>query len=464
LRALAEVGGLGRQQPGAQDFHPGGEFVRAGGIGPFVGQHVLELPLLVKVPEDHVDFADHQLEHGQLGFQQVEDGGFDGAGGDQVEHVDVVVLADAAEPTDPLLDAHRVPRQVEIAQPMRELEVAALAARVGGEQHAGGMTELLDALLLLHAGEPAMEYRRLDPGVGKRLLQRRIIRGIGDCRETRPKRAGLLGQQLRIVVGGQRLDGEGVAVAQQEVDDAQGKDLAAEAQVEAAKSRLQVAQSQMAVSQSKLAHDQALYDYSKITAPFAGVVTQRNANLGTLLQAGTSSQAMPLVKLSEEDLFRLVIPVPESYVRYIKVGDQVTVRVPSLGGDFPGMVARFSVDVGSATRTMHTEVDVPNPKGVLIPGVYAEATLALDRKGDALVVPLQGVNQGSDRTSVMLVDPAGKVQDREVTLGIQTENDAEVLSGLNDGDEIVISDRSGLKPGELVNPKLTEVSTYKSQS
>jgi RND family efflux transporter MFP subunit len=253
-------------------------------------------------------------------------------------------------------------------------------------------------------------------------------------------------------------------VAEQEVDEAQGKDLAAEAQVEAAKSSLEVAQSQMAVAQSKLAHDQALYDYSKITAPFAGVVTQRYANYGTLMQAGTSTQAQPLVKLSEEDLFRLVIPVPESYVRYIKIGDSVDVRVPSLGRDFPGKVARFSVDVGEATRTMHTEVDIPNPRGILIPGVYAEATLTLDRKGDALVVPLQAVSQESNRATVLLVDKTNKIQDRPVTLGIQTENDAEVLSGLREGDEVVISDRSGLKPGELVDPKVPEVTTYQSQS
>jgi RND family efflux transporter MFP subunit len=253
-------------------------------------------------------------------------------------------------------------------------------------------------------------------------------------------------------------------VAEQEVDEAQGKDLAAEAQVEAAKSSLEVAQSQMAVAQSKLAHDQALYDYSKITAPFAGVVTQRYANYGTLMQAGTSTQAQPLVKLSEEDLFRLVIPVPESYVRYIKIGDPVDVRVPSLGRDFPGKIARFSVDVKEATRTMHTEVDIPNPRGILIPGVYAEATLTLDRKGDALVVPLQAVSQSSKRPTVLLVDKTNKTQDRPVTLGIQTENDAEVLSGLREGDEVVISDRSGLKPGELVHPKISGVTTYQSQS
>ncbi len=254
-------------------------------------------------------------------------------------------------------------------------------------------------------------------------------------------------------------------VAQQEVDDNQGRDLAAEAQVEGGKATLQVAQSQMAMSQSKLAHDQALFDYARITAPFAGVVTQRYANLGTLMQGGTNSpQALPLVRLSQEDLFRLVIPVPESYVRYIKLGDQITVRVPALNRDFPGKVARFSVDVKQETRTMHTEVDVPNPQGLLIPGVYAEATLALDTKSDALTVPLQAVNQASDHASVLVVDQANKIQDRQITLGIQTDTNAEVLSGLKEGDQVVISDRSGLRPGELVHPKITEVTSYQSQS
>ena len=126
-------------------------------------------------------------------------------------------------------------------------------------------------------------------------------------------------------------------VAQQEVDDAQGKDLAASSQVDAGQAALEAAQSQLSVTKAKLSHDQTLFDYAKITAPFAGIVTERYANLGTLVQAGTSSstQAMPIVKLSQDDLFRLVIPVPESYVRYIHIGDPVDVRVPSLRQNLP---------------------------------------------------------------------------------------------------------------------------------
>jgi RND family efflux transporter MFP subunit len=254
-------------------------------------------------------------------------------------------------------------------------------------------------------------------------------------------------------------------VAQQEVDDAQGKDLASEAQIEASKSNLQAAQSQLQVAEAKRAHDQVLFDYSNITAPFAGVVTQRYANLGTLLQAGTSSstQAMPLVRLSEDNLFRLVIPVPESYVRYIHVGDPVQVNVPSLNRKLPGKVTRFSGDVKEDTRTMHTEVDIPNPNGLLVQGLYAEATITLESKNNVLSLPLQAINHNGDETTVFLVTSDNKLESRPVALGIQTSSDAEIISGLGEGDLIVVSDRSGLKAGEEVRPKIVDQVNYQNQ-
>jgi RND family efflux transporter MFP subunit len=255
-------------------------------------------------------------------------------------------------------------------------------------------------------------------------------------------------------------------VAQQEVDDAQGKDLAAASQVDAGQAALEAAQSALNVAKAKLLHDQTLYNYSKITAPFSGVVTERYANLGTLVQAGTSSstQALPIVKLSEDDLFRLVIPVPESYVRYIRVGEPVDVRVPSLGRTFPGKVARFSVDVKESTRTMHTEVDVPNPQRLLLPGIYAEADLVLEQKNDVPAVPLQAVNHEGDKTTVYVVTRNGRIEDRPVMLGLETANDAEVISGLNEGERVVVSDRSGLKPGEVVRPQVVELMQYQEGS
>jgi RND family efflux transporter MFP subunit len=242
-------------------------------------------------------------------------------------------------------------------------------------------------------------------------------------------------------------------VAQQEVDDWQGKELALESQLESMRGAQAAAQSQLEEAKGKLIHDQALFDYSRITAPFDGVVTQRYANLGALMQAGTTStQATPLVRLSQENLYRLVIPVPESYVRYIGIGDPVEVRVPALNRNLEGKVARFSVDVTADTRTMHTEVDVPNPNYQILPGVYAEAVLTLNQKGDVPVVPLQAISRNGNTTSVYVVDGSKHIQNRDIVLGTEMANYAEVTQGLNPGEKVVVSDRSGLKPGELVAP------------
>jgi RND family efflux transporter MFP subunit len=251
-------------------------------------------------------------------------------------------------------------------------------------------------------------------------------------------------------------------VAQQEVDDAQGKDLAAASQVDAGKAAVDAAQSALASAKAKVIRDQTLYDYSKIVAPFSGVVTQRYANLGTLVQAGTTSstQAIPIVRLSQDDLFRLVIPVPESYVRYIKIGDPVSVRVPSLDRSFPGKVTRFSVEVRQDTRTMHTEVDVKNRDKALMPGLYAEADVLLEHREEIPAIPLQAINHAGDKTTVLVVNADNEIEDRLITLGIQTATDAEVLTGLNEGEQVVVSDRSGLKPGQKIHPQIVQMMQY----
>lgn len=254
-------------------------------------------------------------------------------------------------------------------------------------------------------------------------------------------------------------------VAQQEVDDAQGRDLATESQVEAAQGAYQSAQGQLTMAKAKLSHDQALYDYSKITAPFDGVVTQRYANFGALMQAGTTStQATPLVRLSDEALYRLVIPVPESDVRYIHIGDPVSVRVPSADKTVQGKVARFSVDVSGSTRTMHTEVDIPNPAGQLVPGAYAEADVTLNHNPSALVVPLQAIDRQGDQASLMVLSPDNHIETRKVMLGIQMPDYVEIASGISAGEQVVVTDRSGLKPGQSVKPKPLQSVSYEGSA
>jgi RND family efflux transporter MFP subunit len=246
-------------------------------------------------------------------------------------------------------------------------------------------------------------------------------------------------------------------IAQQEIDDAQSKDLVAEAQVSAAKSTVAAAEQQVHVSLAEVQKTKTLLDYTRVIAPFSGVVTKRYADLGSMIQAGTSSstQAMPLVRLSQNDQLRLTLAVPESAVPRVHIGQEVEVRVPTLGRSFAGRVARFAGKVAAATRTMDTEVDVPNPNLVLIPGMYAQASLTLDERKHALAVPIAAVDFAGDEMSgqVLVVNTQNRVEARKLQLGLQTETKVEVRSGLREGEMVVTGNRSGLRPGQQVRPK-----------
>ena len=257
-------------------------------------------------------------------------------------------------------------------------------------------------------------------------------------------------------------------VAQQEIDEAQSRDLVTEAQVAATKSALAAAEEQVNVNSADTQRVKTMMDYTRVTAPFTGVVTKRYADTGSMIQAGTASQtqAMPVVKLSENSLLRLILPVPESAVPTVHIGQQVEVRVPTLNRSFPGRVARFVEKVSLATRTMDTEVDVPNPSMVLIPGMYAEVNLTLDRRAKVLAIPVMAVDMDNSDAQpgaaqigqVLIVTPNNRVEKRKVTLGIESSNNVEVRSGLNEGDSVVLSGRSTLQPGQEVRPKVTTMS------
>jgi RND family efflux transporter MFP subunit len=246
-------------------------------------------------------------------------------------------------------------------------------------------------------------------------------------------------------------------VPQQEVDEAHSRDLVAEAQVSAAKSHIVACQQRIRVSQAEQARFKTLYQYAVISAPFTGVVTKRYANSGSLIQAGTASQsqAMPVVRLSQNGLLRLALPVPESAVPLIHLGEHVDVRVSALHRSFLGRVARFSDEVDQSTRTMKTEVDVPNPSLVLVPGMYAEVDLVTEHRKNVLAVPVEAVDGSGSSARVFTVQPSGAIQTVPVHLGIETARRIEILSGeLKDGDDVVVGSRSGLKNGDKVQPKV----------
>jgi RND family efflux transporter MFP subunit len=250
-------------------------------------------------------------------------------------------------------------------------------------------------------------------------------------------------------------------VAQQEVDVAQGKDLEAGANVSAAKASLAAAEQTVVAAKAALAKDQAMFDYARITAPFEGVVTEISAYTGALLPAGTSSSKndQALCRLSQNSMLRLVIPLPERAVPDVHLGEMVAVQVSSLNKTFEGKIVRFSDQIDKETRTMRTEVDVPNPKYELVPGMYAAARIPLHTVQNALTLPVQAVQAaGEGRGTVLVVNSGSKLEKREVMLGLQTSTHDEIVRGLNENDLVVFGTQSQYKAGQLVSPKVVEPS------
>jgi RND family efflux transporter MFP subunit len=242
----------------------------------------------------------------------------------------------------------------------------------------------------------------------------------------------------------------------QEVDVAHSHNLEADAQVSAAQERVQAAESRYQSAVAGLAHETALVEYTRIVAPFRGVVTQRYASEGSMIQAGISSQtqAMPVVKVSQNDLLRLMLPVPEENVSSIHNGQHVTVLVPALNRSFDGTVTRFADRVQMSTRTMTAEVDVKNPQLTLIPGMYAQVMLGTAEARNANAVPPGAVDGTGDNEKLFVVDGGGFVRVRKVTTGIQSPQYIQILSGANPGDVVITGNHSGLYDGQKVQARI----------
>jgi len=238
-------------------------------------------------------------------------------------------------------------------------------------------------------------------------------------------------------------------ISQEDIDVAQGKDLESSAAVSSA-------QQSLLAAKAALDKDKVLFGYAHMTAPFDGVVTKMYAYTGALLPAGTSSNIgnSALCHLSQNNLLRLVIPLPERAVADLRIGETVHVSVSGLNRTFSGRILRTSDQIDLSTRTMHTEVEVPNPKYEIVPGMYATVEIPLKSVQNALTVPLQAVQAaGEGRGTVLIVNKDNRIEKRDVTLGLQTATAFEVLSGLHANDRVLVGEQAQFQTGELVEPK-----------
>ncbi len=362
------------------------------------------------------------------------------------------------------VERHNVVSALTIAGEFKPFQDVDVHAKVAGYIRkiyvdVGDHVKAGQTLAVLEVPELAAQLSGADAAV--RATEQQINRAQGDLQRAKSSHAAAHSAYTRLK---QAADSRSGLVAQQEVDDSQAKDLEAEGQEASAQAELSAAKQQLEVAQASQKQSTAMSGYTQITAPFAGVITNRFADTGALVAAGTSSsaQAIAVVRLAQVSVLRLVLPIPESMAGQIHLGDVVSVRVQALDREIQGKVARFADSLDTQTRTMATEIDVDNRDGRLMPGMYTETKLSLREKKNALTIPLESVTRNGDDATVLALSPQNKIEERHVKLGAEDNERVEVISGLNEGARIVIGNRSQFRAGQTVTPKEVSAANVKT--
>jgi RND family efflux transporter MFP subunit len=166
-----------------------------------------------------------------------------------------------------------------------------------------------------------------------------------------------------------------------------------------------------------------------------------------------------VVTVAQVNLLRLRIPVPESVAATVRIGDSADVRVQATGEHFTDKVTRFTASLDPATRTEQVEIDVPNPDYHLQPGMYADVNLLANSKANVLTVPVEAIQRIGDKTTVLMLDSDNRVVRREVQIGVQSSNKVEIVSGLQQGDRVIVGNVGSYEPGQVVVPRVTAFSS-----
>jgi len=237
------------------------------------------------------------------------------------------------------------------------------------------------------------------------------------------------------------------AVSQQEVDEKTSALAAREADVKAA--------------EAAVARLEKLSSFKEVRAPFAGTITRRHVDTGALIRAGGNASA--LFDLAQTDTLRVQVNVPQAYLRDIAIGSTVAIAVAEYPGRaFPGKVLRTSGAFDATTRTMLTEIEVPNRNGELFPGIHVDVQLTLAQANPPIVVPARAVIIRGEGLQVAEVDDANAIRLQKVQAGRDLGRTVEIVSGLSDGARIVTNPTDTLVEGMLVRIAGTQTASAKA--
>ena len=224
------------------------------------------------------------------------------------------------------------------------------------------------------------------------------------------------------------------------------------AELAAARAKITSSRDLVAGNEANLRRLQEIKAFARVTAPFDGIVTARNVDVGTLINSGNGGPAREMFHVAEIGTLRVFVNVPQAYVGSIQAGQKVELRVQELPGQvFTANLARFTHAVDTTSRSMLAILLVPNPRGILLPGMYAQVRFAATRSMPAVLIPGDALLVGTKGTRVASVDAENHVRFRNIQVGIDYGNEVEVLSGLQAGDLVVMNPTDAVREGVRVD-------------
>jgi len=230
------------------------------------------------------------------------------------------------------------------------------------------------------------------------------------------------------------------AVAQQETDERNSNYAQAEANLSAAEANVR--------------RLEQLESFKHVYAPFSGVITKRNVDTGALINAGNTGPNQQLFNIAQTDPIRIYVGVPEVYADSVRPGVKANVQLTSASaGSVSGKVVRNSESIDPESRTLLTEIDVPNPSGKLLPGAYAQVHFALKVDVPRLTIPVNAMMTRPEGTLAAVVDGDSKVQLKPIVIGRDYGREIEVLSGIHPSDQVVLNPSDSLESGQQVTVK-----------
>ncbi|MEI6733450.1 MAG: efflux RND transporter periplasmic adaptor subunit [Comamonadaceae bacterium] len=223
------------------------------------------------------------------------------------------------------------------------------------------------------------------------------------------------------------------------------KDVVSQQDLDERRSAVTQSQANLAAAEAGVGRLRQLEDFKRVLAPFAGVITRRNVDVGDLIDSSRL-----LFTLSQTDPLRVYVNLPQAYAQLVKIGLKVVVTQSELlGRRFPGQVARTSASIDTTTRTLQMEVALPNPEGTLMPGAYVKVELSLPAS-KSLVAPTNTLLFRPQGTMVAVVDAQGRVSLRRISVGRNYGVDFEVLEGLTEADRVVLNPPDWIADGQTV--------------